>query len=160
MNPPIFAMQLYYVFVRYCADGNIHDDLLFCKEVLTRTTADEIIRCLDNHFTFKDIDWKNCVNVSTDGAASMTGIHRGVVKQILERAREAKWTHFFLHRQNLATRQMSPDLHDVLSGAVKTVNFIKKNALHSQCFAAQFNRLNCDGLNSDHLQLLYYGEAR
>ena len=119
------------VFVRYCADGNIHDDLLFCKELPTRTTADEIIHCLDNHFTFKGIDWKNCVGVCTDGAASMTGIHRDFVKQILEREGEAKWTHCFLHRQNLATRQMSPELHDVLSVAVKTVNFIKKNALHS-----------------------------
>ena len=41
------------VFVRYFTDGNIHNDLLFCKELPTRTTADEIIRCLDNHFTFK-----------------------------------------------------------------------------------------------------------
>ena len=71
------------VFVRYCDDGNIQDDLLFCKELPTRTTADEIIHCLDNHFTFKGIDWKNCVGVFTDGAASMTGIHCSVVKQIL-----------------------------------------------------------------------------
>ena len=41
------------VFVRYCADGNIHDNLLFCKELPTRITADKIIRCLDNYFTFK-----------------------------------------------------------------------------------------------------------
>ena len=68
------------VFVRYCADGNIRDDLLFCKELSTRTSADEIIRCLDKHFTFKGLDWKNCVGVCTDSAASMTGIHCGVVK--------------------------------------------------------------------------------
>ena len=33
------------VFVRYCADGKIHDDLLFCKELPIRTTADEIMHC-------------------------------------------------------------------------------------------------------------------
>ena len=142
------------VFVRYCADGNIHDDLLFCKELPTRTTANEIVRCLDNHFTFKGLDWKNCVGVCTDGAASITDIHCGVVKQILERA-ETKWIHCFLHRQNLGTRQMSPELHDVLSAAVKTVNFIKKNALRSRCFAAL-----CDRLNSDHLLLLYHCKVR
>ena len=43
----------------------------------------------------------------------------------------------------------------VLSVAVKTVNFIKKNALHLRCFAAL-----CDRLNSDHLQLLYHCEVR
>ena len=124
------------------------------QRTFTRTSADEIICCLDNHFTFKDLDWKNCVGVCTNGAALMTGIHCGVTKQILERA-EAKWIHCFLHRQNLATRQMSPELHDILSVAVKTANFIKKNALHSQCFAAM-----CDRLNSDHLQLLYHCKVR
>ena len=142
------------VFVRYCADGNIHDDLLFCKELPTRTTADEIICCLDNYLTFKDLDWKKCVGVCTDGAASMTGIHCVVAKQILERA-ETKWIHCFFYRQNLATRQMLPELHDVLSVAVRTVNFIKKNVLSSRCFAAL-----CDRLNSDHLQLLYHCEVR
>ena len=84
----------------------------------------------------------------------MTGIHCGVVKQILERE-ETKWIHCFLHRQNLETRQISPELHDVLSVAVKTVNFIKKNALRSRCFVAL-----CDRLNSDHLLLLYHCEVR
>ena len=142
-------------FVRYCADGNIHDDLLFCKELPTRTTASEVMRCLDSHFTNKSIDWKKCVGVCTDGAASMTGVHHGVVKQILDKAENAKWTHCFLHRQNLASRQMSPELHEVLSIAVKTVNYFKKNALHSRCFAAL-----CDKLDSDHLQLLYHCEVR
>ena len=85
----------------------------------------------------------------------MTGIHRGVVKQIQQRAGQAKWTHCFSHRENLATRQMSPELHDIMSVAIKTVNYIKKNALHSRCFAAL-----CENLDSDHLQLLYHSEVR
>ena len=77
---------LLFVFVRYCADGNIHDDLLCCKKLPTRTTANAVMHCLDEHFTNKGIDWKNCVGVCTDGAASMTGIDRGVVKQIQEKS--------------------------------------------------------------------------
>ena len=50
---------------------------------------------------------------------------------------------------------MSPELHEVLSIAVKTINYIKKNALHSRCFSAL-----CDGLDSGHLQLLYHCEVR
>ena len=50
---------------------------------------------------------------------------------------------------------MSSEMHDVLSIAVKIVNYIKKNALHSLCFAAL-----CDRLNSDHLQHLYCCEIR
>ena len=55
--------DLLLAFVRYCADGNIYDDLLFCKKLSIRKTADEVIGCLDNHFTVKGIDWKNCVCV-------------------------------------------------------------------------------------------------
>jgi len=97
-----------------------------------RTTANEVMRCLDSHFTSKGIDWKKCVGVCTGGAASMTGVHDSVVKQILGIAENAKWTHCFLRRQNLATRHMSPELHEVLSIAVKTVNYIKRIALHSK----------------------------
>ena len=50
---------------------------------------------------------------------------------------------------------MSPELQEVLSIAVKTINYIKKNALHSRCFSAL-----CEGLDSGHLQLLYHREAR
>ena len=50
---------------------------------------------------------------------------------------------------------MSPELYGVLSVAVKTVKFIKKNALSSQCFAAL-----CDKLNLDHMQLLYQYDVR
>ena len=60
-----------------------------------------------------------------------------------------------LAQTNLTTRQMSPKMHDVLSIAVKIVNYIKKNALHSLFFAPL-----CDRLNSDHLQHLYCCEIR
>lgn len=143
------------VFVRYCGDSDVHEDLLFCKDLPTKTAADDVMLCLDKYFTDKSIDWKNCVGVCTDGAASMTGVHRGVVKQIQQRAPDAKKTHCFLHRENLATKQMSPELNEVINVAVKTVNFIKKSALNSRCFAAL-----CERLDSDHLQLLYHSEVR
>ena len=38
---------------------------------------------------------------------------------------------------------------------VETVNYIKKNALHSISFAAL-----CDNLDTDYLQLLYHSEVR
>jgi len=49
---------------------------------------------------------------------------------------------------------MLPEVHEVMSVAVKTVNYMKKNALHSRCFADMWDRLS-----SDHLQLLYHCEV-
>ena len=50
---------------------------------------------------------------------------------------------------------MSLELHDVMTIAVQTVNYVEKSILHSRCFAAL-----CDTLSSDHLQLLYHWEIR
>ena len=60
-----------------------------------------------------------------------------------------------LHRQNLATRQMLPELHKILSIAVKIINYIKKNILHSRYFSTLY-----DGLVLGQLQLLYHCEVR
>ena len=92
----------------------------------------------------------------TDGAASMTGIDRGVVKQIQERpGATCRVDTLLLAQRKFGKKQMSPELHEVINVAVKTVNYIKKNALNSRCFAAL-----CDRLYSDHLQLLYHSEVR
>ena len=66
------------------------------------------------------------------GVTSMTGRHQGVVRQILDRAPEAKWTHCFLHRESLAAKKMSPEFHEVVTVSVKTINFIKNNAVNSR----------------------------
>lgn len=85
----------------------------------------------------------------------MTGRHHGVVRQILDHAPEAKWTHCFLHRESLAAKKMSPELHEVMDVSVKTINFIKNNAVNSRCFAKL-----CEGLEADNVQLLYHSEVR
>lgn len=101
----------------------------------------------------KGLGWNYCTGVCTDGATSMTGIYRGLPKQIKERAPDAKWTNCFIHMESQATKQMSSELHEVMNVAVKTVikknNYIKKNALNSRCFAAL-----CERIDADHVQLL------
>uniref|UniRef100_A0A672FW69 HAT C-terminal dimerisation domain-containing protein n=1 Tax=Salarias fasciatus TaxID=181472 RepID=A0A672FW69_SALFA len=143
------------VFVRYRWDSSLHEDILFCGGLPTRATAEECLRCMDRYFTENGRDWQNCVGVCSDGAASMTGRHHGVIKQILDRAPEAKWTHCFLHRESLAAKKISPEFHEVMDVSVKTINFIKSNAANSRCFAEL-----CEGMEADHVQLLYHSEVR
>ncbi|XP_075962096.1 SCAN domain-containing protein 3-like [Anarhichas minor] len=143
------------VFVRYRWDSSLHEDILFCGELPTRVTAQECFFCMDNYFTENGLDWQNCVGVCSDGAASMTGRHNGVVKQILDRAPEAKWTHCFLHRESLAAKNMSPEFHEVMDVSVKTINFIKSRAVNSGCFAKL-----CEDMEADHVQLLYHSEVQ
>uniref|UniRef100_A0A8C7WPH8 HAT C-terminal dimerisation domain-containing protein n=1 Tax=Oryzias sinensis TaxID=183150 RepID=A0A8C7WPH8_9TELE len=163
---PFFSLQLdestdvtnaalLLVFVRYRWDSSLQEDILFCGELPTGATAEECFRCMDNYFTENGLDWQNCFGVCSDGAASMTGRHRGVIKQILDLAPEAKWTHYFLHRENLAAKTMSPEFHEVMDVTVKTINFIKSNAVNSRCFAQL-----CEDMEADHVQLLYHSEVR
>ena len=93
------------VFVHYHWDSSLHEDILFCRELPTRATAQECFRCMDNYFTENGLDWQYCVRVSSDGAASMTGRHHGVIRQTLDRAPEAKWTHRFLHCESLQLKR-------------------------------------------------------
>ncbi|XP_061589540.1 SCAN domain-containing protein 3-like [Cololabis saira] len=165
-SSPFFSLQLdestdvtnaalLLVFVRYRWDSSLHEDILFCRELPTRTTAQECFRCMDNFFSENGMDWQNCVRVCSDGAASMTGKHHAVIRQILDRAQEAKWTHCFLHRESLAAKKMSPEFHEVMDVSVKTINFIKNNAVNSRCFAKL-----CEEMEADHIQLLYHSEVR
>uniref|UniRef100_A0A673KXC9 HAT C-terminal dimerisation domain-containing protein n=1 Tax=Sinocyclocheilus rhinocerous TaxID=307959 RepID=A0A673KXC9_9TELE len=82
----ISKVTLLLVFVRYCTDSNLCEDLLFCKELPTRTAADNVMHCLDEYFTEKGLDWKYCSGICTDDAAAMTGKHHGVWK-ILQQSR-------------------------------------------------------------------------
>lgn len=91
----------------------------------------------------------------SDGAASMAGRRRGVIKQILDRAPESKRTHCFLHHESLAAKKISPEFHDVMDVSVKIINFIKNNAVNCRCFAKL-----CEDMEADHVQLLYHSEVR
>lgn len=122
------------VFIRYYYEENIHEDFLYCNSLSTTTTGEDIYSSLDNFFIENNIQWTNCVGVTTDGAASMTGKHVGVVRRIKEVAPDAEWTHCMLHREALVSKKMSTDLNKVLSESVKIINFIKSGALNSRLF--------------------------
>lgn len=93
------------------------------------------------------IPWQNCVGVCSDGAASVTGRHQGIIRQMLDRAPEAEWTYCFLHCKSLAAKKMSPELHEVMDISVKTMN--------SRCFAKL-----CEDMEADNVLLLYHSEVR
>lgn len=106
-----------------------------CKVPGKTTTGQDIFRIIDEYIGNK-IDWKKCVGICTDGAASMTGRNSGVVKRIKEKSPSAKWYHCFLHgAKNFVAKKMSTPLSEVMGVVVKIINFINHNALNSRVFA-------------------------
>jgi hypothetical protein len=60
-------------YVRYANCLKLNEELLFCKELSSFTTGEEIFKTLDD-FISHNLDWNYCVFICTDGAASMTGM--------------------------------------------------------------------------------------
>ena len=136
-------------------DDNIVENLLFCKPILTNCRAHELFTILNNFFQENILEWKYCVALCTDGARAMCGRFGGLRTLVQGVAVNAKWTHCLIHREALASQQLSGDLNGVLEVVVKTVNFIKARPLKARLF----QRL-CDELGAEHNNLLFYCNAR
>ncbi len=83
-------------------------------------------------------------------------LHRikGLIAHIRQKNPDTLWTHCVIHREALASK-MSPELKSILNDAVKAINFIKSRPLN----ACLFRRL-CDGMGSEHTELLLHTEVR
>ncbi|XP_067139344.1 zinc finger BED domain-containing protein 5-like [Centruroides vittatus] len=67
----------------------------------------------------------------------------------------AKWTHCFLHRHALVTKNMPENLNQILCEAAKLVNFIKSRPLQNRLFAKL-----CDEMGENKKSLLFHTEVR
>ena len=82
------------------------------------TTASELFKTLNEYFTGK-LNWSSCVGVCTDGAQAMIGSLSGMTVRIKEVAPGCEATHCVIHREMLASRKISPELHSVFHDIVK-----------------------------------------
>uniref|UniRef100_A0A667XAV2 C2H2-type domain-containing protein n=1 Tax=Myripristis murdjan TaxID=586833 RepID=A0A667XAV2_9TELE len=138
------------MFARFKDDtvDDIVEHIVFCKPLAEKTTGEDIFNLIDCFFTEHELDWKLCSHVCTDGAASMTGRHRGLVSRIRQVNPDIQSMHCIIHREALASKRTSPELDSVLTDAVKVINFIKSQPLNARLF----HKL-CDETGSDHHQL-------
>lgn len=145
-------------YVRYIEQEieDVKEELLCCLELKSFTTSAEIFDAINNYLCCKEIPWKKCIGLCTDGAASMTGKHSGVLAKIRSVASENMiFTHCFIHREHLAAKKLSTQLNDALTQAVKIVNFIRASALNSRLF-----EILCREMGSEHEHLLLHAEVR
>ncbi|XP_064410162.1 SCAN domain-containing protein 3-like [Latimeria chalumnae] len=143
------------IYVRFMHKNKLTEELLFCKELPTRTTGAEIFQLLNDFITSNSLDWKKYVGICTDGAAAMTGKRSGVVARVREVAPNVTATHCILHRQALALKEMNEELHDVLNSVIKIVNFVKSNPFNSRLFSAL-----CAEMGAGHEHVLFHSEVR
>jgi hypothetical protein len=108
--------------------------MLFCKPIKGRETALEIFKIVD-FIKEKNIMWSDCIGVCTDAARVVAGNTQGLRALIRQSAPEAVWTHCMIHRESLATKELCPELYEVLNVVIKSVNYINTRPLKSRLFS-------------------------
>ncbi|CAN7937188.1 unnamed protein product [Ixodes hexagonus] len=101
-----------------------------------------------------NIGWARWIGISTDGAAAMSGKHKGLVTRTQQMKPSVMRTHCGIHREALACKDMPPALKDVLTVAVKIANFIKARPLNSRLLAAL-----CDEMGSERKHLVLHSKV-
>ncbi|KAJ4933918.1 hypothetical protein JOQ06_006727 [Pogonophryne albipinna] len=140
-------------YVRYVDTDEPSEDLLFCSYVRKRATADELFKIMDTCLSEAEMKWEDCVGICTDGARAMAGTRlQALIKRV---APGAVWTHCIVHREALASKQLSPELNAVLSDVITTVNDIKTRPLKARLLSAL-----CEGMGSEYTAVLFHSESR
>ncbi|XP_059233191.1 zinc finger MYM-type protein 6 [Mustela nigripes] len=151
----ITLLLCYIRFIDYdCSD--IKEELLCCIEMPSQITGFEIFELINKYIDSKSLNWKHCVGLCTDGAASMAGRCSGFRAKIQEIATNTvAFTHCFIHREHLAAAKLSPCLHEILLQSAQILSFIKSNALNSRMLT-----ILCEEMGSEHVNLPLHAEVR
>lgn len=142
-------------FVRYECDGSIKENILFCKSIPGRATGQGLFEVFIESTKNEKLDWKKCIAVCSDDAKAITGKNGGLIVKLKEIMPHMEWTHCFLHRHALAAKKMPDNLKNVLSEAVKIVNYIKSRPLQYRLFS-----ILCEEMGTKNKSLLFYTEIR
>ena len=93
-------------FVKVECEGELLEELLCSLNLRGRTTSFEIFKALDSYFLEHEIEWKKCIGICTDGAASMTSHRAGVVAKVKNVSHPGILsTHCIIHREHLVTKE-------------------------------------------------------
>ena len=136
-------------------ESSITEELLACISLKTTTRGEDIFNGIDNFFTENNLDWKKVIECSMDGAPSMMGKNIGVLGILSREYPHIKINHCIIHRQNLASKDMSPNFSDVMQVVISTVNYVKARELNSRMF-----KQLCITKNSNHHTLLMHTAVR
>ena len=121
------------MFIRFIDDESIVEDFLCCKELPETTKRQNIFDIINSYLENCELKWKNCVDICTDGAPSMTKSLKGFVF-ISQKQNSIIHTHGSIHREALVAKTLGTESNSVLDMVVKIVNYIKMRPLKRQLF--------------------------
>ena len=142
------------VFVRYIANGKPEKDLLMCASLLGTCKGEDIFSAVDMRLKNDGLSWKQCIINCTVKAGAMAEKHKSFLARVLQVAPRNNFTRCIIHRENLASKTLDPDLKSVLDLAIKVINLIKSRPLQTRLFTTL-----CDEMGLHHKSLLFHSEV-
>ncbi|GBN18726.1 hypothetical protein AVEN_77584-1 [Araneus ventricosus] len=89
--------------------------------------ANAVQKCLEDN----GIDINKIVSIATDGARSMTGIHRGVTSILQKKINHENLTfHCIIHQDALCAQTFPAEIVEVMELIIKIINSILAKALY------------------------------
>ena len=74
------ALRLSYV--RFIKEGNVCQELLFAKNLVSDTKGESIFNSMNGFFQEKEIPIQNILSAATNGSPAMTGRHKGFIAHL------------------------------------------------------------------------------
>lgn len=142
-------------FVRFLAENAIQEDILYCLPLPEHETAQAMYDVLQDYMEKHRIPWENMVGFCTDGAPSMAGRRNGLRTLVIQRAPSALWNHCMIHREQLASKELSASIAGIMQQVVAMVNYIKPHPLRARLFAKL-----CVDMGSEYEDLHFHTDAR
>ena len=144
-----------FAFIKFVKNGSFVNQCLFCNELKTTTSGEEIFALVDETILLLNLQWKNCVSICTDGCPSMHGKNRGFVSHVRHQNPNVFVVHCMIHREALVFKTLPTNLQSVMKHVIEVANFIKARPLQSRLFT-QF----CQEMDSKFKCLLFHTEVR
>ena len=145
-------LLVYGRFIRGC---RVVEELLACLTLHLTTTGHDIFSAVDTFFTKNNFNWDRVVECCIDGAPSMMGKNIGFRGILCRKYPHIKFNHCIIHREALASRELSPVFSEVMQVVIKVVNFVKSRDLNCRLFKDL-----CSTENAEHSSLLLYTAVR
>ncbi|GBM63897.1 General transcription factor II-I repeat domain-containing protein 2A [Araneus ventricosus] len=123
------------LFVRYMSSQGPKDELLGLLPLSGQTRGEDIANAVQKCLEDNGIDINKIVSIATEGARSMTGIHRGVTSILQKKINhEVLKFHCIIHQEALCAQTVPAEIVEVKNLVIKIINSILAKALYHRQF--------------------------
>ncbi|GBM42554.1 General transcription factor II-I repeat domain-containing protein 2A [Araneus ventricosus] len=144
------------LFVRFMSSQGPKEELLGLLQLSGKTHGEDIANTVQKCLEDNGIDINKIVSIATDGARSMTGIHRGVTSILQKKINHEILTfHCLIHQEALSAQLFPAEIFEVMNLVIKIINSILAKALYHRQFKDFIEEID-----SQFSDLLLHNEVR